>query len=62
MDHSPEAPQENDISFQYADYATQYPETIPLKSIDAPQITEQLVTLFSRVGTPDEILMDQGSN
>ena len=44
------------------DYATRYPEAIPLKSIDAPQIAEQLVTLFSRVGIPDEILTDQGSN
>ena len=44
------------------DYATRYPEAIPLKSIDAPHIAEQLVTPFSRVGIPDEILTDQGSN
>ncbi len=41
------------------DYATRYPEAIPLKSIDAPHIAEQL---FSRVGIPEEILTDQGSN
>ena len=29
------------------DYATRYPEAIPLKSIDASHIAEQLVTLFS---------------
>ncbi|XP_064399260.1 uncharacterized protein LOC135345747 [Halichondria panicea] len=44
------------------DYATRYPEAIPLKSIDAPHIAEQLMTLFSRVGIPEEILTDQGSN
>ncbi len=41
------------------DYATRYPEAIPLKS---PHIAEQLMTLFSRVGIPEEILTDQGSN
>ena len=44
------------------DYATRYPEAIPLKSIDASHIAEQLVTLFSRYGVPEEILTDQGSN
>ena len=44
------------------DYATRYPEAVPLKSIDAPHIAEELVNLFSRVGVPEEILTDQGSN
>ena len=44
------------------DYTTWYPEAIPLKSIDASHIAEQLVTLFSRYGVPEEILTDQGSN
>ena len=44
------------------DYATRYPEAVPLKSIDAPQIAEELIQLFSRVGVPEEILTDQGSN
>lgn len=44
------------------DYATRYPEAIPLKTIDAECIAEELVTLFSRVGIPNEILTDQGSN
>ena len=34
------------------DYATRYPEAISLKSIDAPHIAEELVTIFSRVGVP----------
>ena len=44
------------------DYATRFPEAIPLKSIDAEHIAEELAVLFSRVGVPKEILTDQGSN
>ena len=44
------------------DYGTRYPEAIPLKSIDAECIAEELVVFFSRVGVPKEILTDQGSN
>ena len=44
------------------DYATRYPEAVALKSIDAEHIAEELVQLFARVGIPEEILTDQGSN
>ena len=44
------------------DYATRWPEVAPLKLIDAEHIAEELMTLFSRVGVPREILTDQGSN
>ena len=44
------------------DYATRYPEAIPLHSIDAEHIAEELVKLFAWVGVPSEILTDQGSN
>jgi hypothetical protein len=44
------------------DYATRYPEAIPLRSIDASTIAEELVKMFARVGVPGEILTDQGSN
>ena len=44
------------------DYATWYPEAVALKTIDAETIAEELVTLFSRVGIPQEILTDQGAN
>ena len=44
------------------DYATRYPEAIPLRSIDAEHIAEELIKVFSRVGVPKEILTDQGSN
>ena len=44
------------------DYATRWPEAAPLRSIDAEHVAEELMTLFSRVGVPREILTDQGSN
>ena len=44
------------------DYATRYPEAIPLRSCEAEVIAEELMKLFSRVGLPKEILTDQGSN
>ena len=44
------------------DYATKYPEAVPLKSIDAECIAEELVKIFARMGIPKEILTDQGSN
>ncbi len=43
------------------DYATRYPEAVPLKSIEAERIAEELVVMFSRLGIPREILTDLGS-
>ena len=43
-------------------YATRYPEAVPLRTINAENIAEELVKFFSRVGMPKEILTDQGSN
>ena len=43
------------------DYATRYPEATALKSIEAEIVAEALVTMFTRVGIPEEILSDQGS-
>ena len=44
------------------DYATRYPEAIALPSTEATRIAKHLVELFSRVGIPEEILTDQGTN
>ena len=44
------------------DYATRYPEAMAICSIEAERIAEELVKLFARVGIPEEILTDQGSN
>ena len=45
-----------------SDYATRYSEAVPVKAIDAEHIAEELVKIFARVGIPEEILTDQGSN
>ena len=44
------------------DYPIRYPEAIPLHNIDAEHIAEELIKVFARVGIPEEILTDQGSN
>uniref|UniRef100_A0A3B3HU39 Gypsy retrotransposon integrase-like protein 1 n=1 Tax=Oryzias latipes TaxID=8090 RepID=A0A3B3HU39_ORYLA len=44
------------------DYATRFPEAFPLRTSTAPTVVRALVQLFSRVGIPDEILTDQGTN
>ena len=42
------------------DYATRYPEAIPLKNIDTKTVAEALVDIYSRVGIPEEVLSDLG--
>ncbi len=43
------------------DYATRYPEAIPLWKATAKAIAQELFLLSSRVGIPVEILTDQGT-
>ena len=51
----------NRYMLSLVDYATRYPEVVPLKFIDAETVAEALVNIFTRVGVPSEILSDQGS-
>ncbi|CAM4582968.1 unnamed protein product [Caretta caretta] len=51
--------------FQYVlviDYATHFPKAVPLQSLTARTIADELIKLFTRVGLPQEILTDQGTN
>ncbi len=43
------------------DYATRYPEAVPLCSISAKSLAEALFRIISQVGIPKEILTDQGT-
>jgi transposase InsO family protein len=43
------------------DYATRYPEAIPLKSIEASVVAEALWQIWTRMGIPAEILTDRGT-
>ena len=44
------------------DYATRFPEAIPMKSVDALHVAQELLVYCSRFGVPREILTDQGAN
>jgi hypothetical protein len=41
--------------------ATRYPEAVALKSITTEAVADALVSMFSRLGVPEELLSDQGS-
>ncbi len=43
------------------DYATRYPEAVPLRKATAKAIAQELFLLSSRVGIPAEVLTDQGT-
>ena len=38
------------------DYATRYPEAVPLKKITTEAVAEALLDIYSRVGIPEEVL------
>ncbi|XP_064475154.1 uncharacterized protein LOC135389103 [Ornithodoros turicata] len=44
------------------DYATRHPDAVALPSIETERVAEALVSMFSRVGIPREILSDRGSS
>ena len=43
------------------DYATRYPEAEVLKTIDTISVAEGLINIFCRIGFPEEILTDRGT-
>jgi transposase InsO family protein len=43
------------------DYATSYPEAVPMREITSVAVTEALLTIFSRVGIPRELISDRGA-
>ncbi|XP_053473735.1 uncharacterized protein LOC128603132 [Ictalurus furcatus] len=43
------------------DYATRYPEAVPLRKATSQNIARELVLLFSRVGITKDVLTDQGT-
>ena len=44
------------------DYSTRWPEAIPLRNTDSKTIADEIAALFARVGVPEEILTDCGTN
>ena len=43
------------------DYATRYPEGVLIKKITTQAVDEALLDIYSRVGIPEEVLTDQGT-
>jgi len=43
------------------DFATRYPEAVALKNITTTVVAEALVSIFARVGVPEEILFNRGT-
>ncbi|GFO47788.1 Pol polyprotein [Plakobranchus ocellatus] len=43
------------------DYATRFVEAVPLHKIDTESVAEALVDIYSRLGVPEEVLSDQGT-
>nr|XP_004227416.1 uncharacterized protein K02A2.6-like [Ciona intestinalis] len=43
------------------DYATRYPEAVPLKGISTEEVAEAMVDMYSRLGIPEEVLSDMGT-
>ena len=57
----PRSEKRNRYILTMIDYATIYPEAVALPSIETERVAEALVEMFSRVGIPDEMLTDCGS-
>ncbi|GFN91319.1 Zinc finger protein [Plakobranchus ocellatus] len=43
------------------DYTTRFAEAVPLRKIDTESVAEALVDIYSRLGVPEEMLSDQGT-
>ena len=43
------------------DHSSRYPEAVPMKNIQAETVAEAMIDVFSRVGLPEEILSDLGT-
>ena len=43
------------------DYATRYPEAVPLKNIETETVAEALLDMYSRLRIPEKVLSDLGT-
>ena len=57
----PVTDQGNRYILTIVDYATRYPEAVALPRIESERVAEALFTVFTRVGVPQEILTDLGT-
>jgi hypothetical protein len=57
----PKSAKGNRFALVTVDLASKYPDAVPLKRIDSDTVAEALLSIYSRVGLPREILHDQGT-
>ena len=57
----PRSDQNNRYILTMIDYATQFPEAVPLPGVESERVAEALVQIFSREGIPKKMLADCGS-
>ena len=43
------------------DLATRFPEAVPLPGIETERVADALVSIYSKIGFPREVLSDLGS-
>ena len=43
------------------DFATRWPEAVPLKNVETTTVAEAMVSVFCRVGVPKQVLSDRGT-
>ena len=61
MQCSPPSEEGHRYVLTLVDFSTRYPEAVPLKNIDTETVAVALVDIFSRLGVPEEILSDLGT-
>nr|KAG5692882.1 hypothetical protein BaRGS_002317 [Batillaria attramentaria] len=57
----PSSDRKNRYILVAVDYATRYPEAVPLPSIEAERVAEALWEMWTRLGVPREVLTDNGA-
>jgi hypothetical protein len=57
----PMSSQGNRFILVMVDFATRYPEAVPLRNIDTVSVAEALWQMWTRVGVPEEVLTDRGT-
>ena len=58
---SPPSEKEHRYILTLVDYATRYPEAVPLKNIETETVAEAMLDMCSRLGIPEEVLSDLGT-
>jgi hypothetical protein len=61
IENLPKSNSGNTFALILVDYATRFPDVLPLPAKDAETVATGLMTMFVRRGYPKEVLSDHGS-